>query len=169
MKTEVKALFKKFNANDKKDVIEFELKGDLSGDQLLALHKLKGGQVFVKISSSQMDMDDLDEDEHDGIQYSVGGDGVVAIAPDQMSIDDVPQQGGVDEQGSDEDVIPEEPQEQQDETGSEPVTPENASENEQEPKRRGRPRKTDTPPTEESSANQDELPPADPNDEDLPF
>ncbi|GIO04776.1 hypothetical protein J31TS6_08040 [Brevibacillus reuszeri] len=90
MKTEVKALFKKFNANDKKDVIEFELKGDLSGDQLLALHKLKGGQVFVHISSSQMDIDDLDEEGHEGLQYSVNGDGTVTVPANQMTIDELP-------------------------------------------------------------------------------
>jgi len=78
MKTEVKALFKKFNANDKKDVIESEF---------------KGGQVFVHISSSQMDMDDLDEESHEGLQYSVNGDGTVIVPANQMTIDELPKEG----------------------------------------------------------------------------
>ncbi|MDR7316606.1 hypothetical protein [Brevibacillus nitrificans] len=90
MKTEVKALFKDFNAGEKKDVLKFELKGDLTDAQLVALHKLKGGQVFINISSSQMDLDDIDDEEHEGVEYSVNGDRTVDAAPNQLSMDDVP-------------------------------------------------------------------------------
>lgn len=193
MKTEVKALFKKFNANDKKDVIEFELKGDLSGDQLLALHKLKGGQVFVHISSSQMDIDDLDEEEREGLKYSINGDGTVIVPANQMSIDELPKEGQGEgttetlaaetEAGGAKAEDPSDAGGEKDEQGEEGQTgasdpeeqsasPENVTDITQERKRRGRPKKEE--PADDSGAEkgpdqQPENPNGHTDDDDLPF
>lgn len=193
MKTEVKALFKKFNANDKKDVIEFELKGDLSGDQLLALHKLKGGQVFVHISSSQMDIEDLEGEEHEGINYSVNGDGTVTVPANQMTIDELPKTGQGEEAsetlaleteagegnaldpadaGAEKGDQGEEVEEGASDPEKQSASPENVTDITQEPKRRGRPKKEE--PAADSGVEngpdqQPENPTGHTDDDDLPF
>ncbi|WP_312118277.1 hypothetical protein [Brevibacillus reuszeri] len=193
MKTEVKALFKKFNANDKKDVIEFELKGDLSGDQLLALHKLKGGQVFVQISSSQMDLDDLEDDEHEGIKYSVNGDGTVIVPLNQMTIDEIPKEGQGDEstetlaaeseaggeneehpsdEGGDKDDQGEVVEQGASDPEEQSASPENVTDITHERKRRGRPKKeepAENPGAENGPDQQPENPTGHTDDDDLPF
>ncbi|GIO10212.1 hypothetical protein J31TS6_62400 [Brevibacillus reuszeri] len=193
MKTEVKALFKKFNANDKKDVIEFELKGDLSGDQLLALHKLKGGQVFVQISSSQMDLDDLDEEEREGLKYSVNGDGTVIVPANQMTIDEVPKEGQGEDTtetlaaetvaGGANEVDPSDTGGEKDDQGEEvekgasdqekqSASAENVTDITQERKRRGRPKKeesADDSGAEKGPDQQRENPTGHTDDDDLPF
>ncbi|MED1792828.1 hypothetical protein P4V54_09105 [Brevibacillus nitrificans] len=172
MKTEVKALFKDFNAGEKKDVLKFELKGDLTDAQLVALHKLKGGQVFINISSSQMDLDDIDDEEHEGVEYSVNGDGTVDVAPNQLSIDDVPKQDVLEEKGgqdSDEGQLPHKGDEVENEPAADPYPQENVADIEQERKRRGRPKKAESETVQpEQTENQlDELPTT--SDDDLPF
>lgn len=182
MKTEVKALFKDFNAGEKKDVLKFELKGDLTDSQLVALHKLKGGQVYIQISSSQMDIDDIDDEEYEGVEYSVGGDGVVNVASNQLSIDDVPkQQEQEDEQGTDEDILPDEGKEEEVEDSNieenpgldeVSVAPDNVTTISQERKRRGGPKKTETDPESTAPPVPGDKPNDDPgntNDDDLPF
>jgi len=182
MKTEVKALFKDFNAGEKKDVLKFELKGDMTDAQIVALHKLKGGQVFVQISSSQMDLDDLDEDEREGIEFSVGEDGIVNVTPDQLSIDDVQKQKDHgEEESSGEDTSSEageiEPNQDDkdaasEETEEQPASPENVADIAQERKRRGRPKKSETDPVDETppvSDDQPENPIGHTADDDLPF
>ncbi|WPS88545.1 hypothetical protein SMD22_06210 [Brevibacillus halotolerans] len=58
MKTLVKATFLDFNAGSKKDILKFEIKGDLTDAQIVSLHKLKGNIVFLDISSDQLDIYD---------------------------------------------------------------------------------------------------------------
>jgi len=183
MKTEVKALFQDFNAGAKKDVIKFEVKGDLTDAQIVALHKLKGGTVFVHISSEQRDIDDLEE-EYDhgraGVSYQVNGDSTVDVKPDQLSIDDVPapQDEGPKEEGNpteNDDVLPEGHKDDEELSSDDQPssTSANVSDIEQERKRRGRPKKdattpqteavdeqseTDTPPVPLSPSDDDELP-----------
>jgi len=45
MKAQVKAFFQDFNAGTKKDA--FEVKGDLTGEQTVAFHKLKGSHSYL--------------------------------------------------------------------------------------------------------------------------
>ena len=40
-----------------------------------------------------MDIDDLDEESHEGLQYSVNGDGTVVVPANQMTIDELPKEG----------------------------------------------------------------------------
>ncbi|GED35061.1 hypothetical protein P9G84_23735 [Brevibacillus centrosporus] len=167
MKTEVKALFKDFNAGEKKDVLKFELKGDLSDSQLVALHKLKGGQVYIQISSSQMDIDDIEEDDdHPGMEYSVGRDGVVQVDSSQLSLEDV----ATSENAADPDELPEDTQADNESGGDLEPTSQNVADIDQERKRRGRPKKTesDTVPAEDPADKLDDLPAAS-SDDDLPF
>lgn len=178
MKTEVKAMFQDFNAGAKKDVIKFEVKGDLTDEQIVALHKLKGGTVFVQISSSQMDMDDIEDGEREGVKYSVGGDGTVTVPPNQMSMDEVPQQPEQDgEQGTNNDDLLEQGTDNGDteekESGSDEQSASSGSVADiaQERKRRGRPRKEEAP--ENVEQGESETPPDNPpghtEDDDLPF
>lgn len=188
MKTEVKAMFQDFNAGAKKDVIKFEVKGDLTDEQIVALHKLKGGTVFVQISSSQMDMDDIEGDEHEGIKYSVNGDGTVSVPANQMTIDELPKQGqethtaetdtgGVNAEDTSGTDTEEDDQGEKVEKGASAseelsTNPENVSDTTQEPKRRGRPRKndpTDKPDSQDESEQQPENPDSHTDDDDLPF
>ncbi|CAM5794687.1 hypothetical protein [Brevibacillus borstelensis] len=180
MKTEVKAVFQDFNAGAKKDVIKFEVKGDLTDEQIVALHKLKGGTVFVQISSSQMDIDDIEDEEtvHEGIGYTVNGDGTVHVDSSQLSLDDVPdeeEEVESEENDSDEldvdDELPEseaandEPGEGSEEKLDESApAADNVADLSTERKRRGRPKKEEQQP--QNVDDNDTLPTA---DDDLPF
>lgn len=179
MKTEVKAVFQDFNAGAKKDVIKFEVKGDLTDEQIVALHKLKGGTVFVQISSSQMDIDDIEDEGnvHEGIGYTVNGDGTVNVDSSQLSLDDVPaerEEVESEKHDSDElDVDDELPESEavNDEPGEEPEekldesapAADNVADLNTERKRRGRPKKEEQP---QAVHDNDTLPTA---DDDLPF
>ncbi|MGG4498006.1 hypothetical protein [Brevibacillus reuszeri] len=193
MKTEVKALFKDFNAGEKKDVLKFELKGDMTDAQIVALHKLKGGQVFVHISSSQMDIDDLDEESHEGLQYSVNGDGTVVVPANQMTIDELPKEGQGEEPSETNESEPEadganvdDPSAagtEEDDQGEvvekgaadpeeQSASTENVTDITQERKRRGRPKKdehADDSGTEKGQDQQLEHPTGHTKDDNLPF
>ncbi|MBG9772931.1 hypothetical protein [Brevibacillus laterosporus] len=92
MKTLVKATFLDFNAGSKKDILKFEIKGDLTDAQIVNLHKLKGNIVFLDISSDQLDIYDYDSESnvHEGIWYNVESGGNVEVTEDQLTIEDVP-------------------------------------------------------------------------------
>ncbi|MBY0088441.1 hypothetical protein [Brevibacillus brevis] len=188
MKTEVKALFKDFNAGEKKDVLKFELKGDMTDAQIVALHKLKGGQVFVQISSSQMDMDDIEGEEHEGIKYSVNGDGTVSVPTNQMTIDELPKQGqethtaetdagGANTEDTSGTNAEEDDQGEEVEQGASAseelsINSDNVADIPQERKRRGRPKKqepADYPGAQNGPDHQPENPDSHTDDDDLPF
>nr|WP_278429810.1 hypothetical protein [Brevibacillus laterosporus] len=92
MKTQIKATFQDFNAGSKKDILKFEIKGDLTDAQIVSLHKLKGNIVFLDISSDQLDIYDYDSESnvHEGIWYNVESGGNVEVTEDQLTIEDVP-------------------------------------------------------------------------------
>ncbi|GIO03443.1 hypothetical protein J5TS2_41110 [Brevibacillus halotolerans] len=92
MKTLVKATFLDFNAGSKKDILKFEIKGDLTDAQIVSLHKLKGNIVFLDISSDQLDIYDYDSEPnvHEGIWYNVDTGGNVEVTEEQLTIEDVP-------------------------------------------------------------------------------
>ncbi|MBA4535160.1 hypothetical protein [Brevibacillus halotolerans] len=92
MKTLVKATFLDFNAGSKKDILKFEIKGDLTDAQIVSLHKLKGNIVFLDISSDQLDIYDYDSEPnvHEGIWYNVESGGDVEVIEEQLTIEDVP-------------------------------------------------------------------------------
>ncbi|AKF92702.1 hypothetical protein [Brevibacillus laterosporus] len=92
MKTLVKATFLDFNAGSKKDILKFEIKGDLTDAQIVSLHKLKGNIVFLDISSDQLDIYDYESESnvHEGIWYNVDTGGNVEVTEEQLTIEDVP-------------------------------------------------------------------------------
>ncbi|AIG25144.1 hypothetical protein EGH10_10710 [Brevibacillus laterosporus] len=92
MKTLVKATFLDFNAGSKKDILKFEIKGDLTDAQIVSLHKLKGNIVFLDISSDQLDIYDYDSEPkvHEGIWYNVDTGGNVEVTEEQLTIENVP-------------------------------------------------------------------------------
>ncbi|MCR8986032.1 hypothetical protein NW801_13470 [Brevibacillus laterosporus] len=92
MKTLVKATFLDFNAGSKKDILKFEIKGDLTDAQIVSLHKLKGNIVFLDISSDQLDIYDYGSESnvHEGIWYNVDTGGNVEVTEEQLTIEDVP-------------------------------------------------------------------------------
>jgi len=99
MKTTVKINFTDFNTNkNDEQVIKLTVRGDLSDEQILTIYKLKKqGVGFVDLYSAQTDIDDFaeDEDDHEGIEYTVNSDGTAEVDSEQLSIDDVP--AGVEE------------------------------------------------------------------------
>ncbi|MEC0248866.1 hypothetical protein P4H65_24030 [Paenibacillus chitinolyticus] len=94
MKTTVKINFTDLNTNKKDEqVIKLTVRGDLSDEQILTLYKLKKqGVGFVDLYSAQTDIDDFaeDDDDHEGIEYTVNNDGTAEVDSEQLSIDDVP-------------------------------------------------------------------------------
>ncbi|MGG1443545.1 hypothetical protein ABE354_16150 [Brevibacillus laterosporus] len=92
MKTQIKATFQDFNAGSKKDILKFEIKGDLTDAQIVSLHKLKGNIVFLDISSDQLDIYDYDSESnvHEGIWYNVESSGNVEVTEEQLTIENVP-------------------------------------------------------------------------------
>ncbi|MEY9091882.1 hypothetical protein [Paenibacillus sp. RC84] len=110
MKTTVKINFTDLNT-DKKDeqVIKLTVRGDLSDEQILTLYKLKKqGIGFVDLYSAQTDIDDFakDDDDHEGIEYTVNGGGTVEVDADQLSIDDLPEENEDTKEDQDEIILP---------------------------------------------------------------
>jgi hypothetical protein len=95
MKTSIRAGFKDFKISNKGEVsINLSVKGELSDEQILTLHKLKGiGMVFADLHSGQADIGDYHDDEaqaepYKGLSYTVSGDGNVNVADeDQLTLD----------------------------------------------------------------------------------
>jgi hypothetical protein len=95
MKTNIRAAFKDLKTNAKGSTsIVLELKGELSDEQILTLHKLKSiGMVFADLHSGQADIGDYHDDEaqaepYKGLSYTVSGDGNVNVADeDQLTLD----------------------------------------------------------------------------------
>jgi len=82
--------FNKSTKDSKKTVLEFIVKGDASAENTFNFYKKAGSDVTLNIVESQMSADDFeDEDQHEGVQYSIGKDGTAAVNPDQLSLDDV--------------------------------------------------------------------------------
>lgn len=82
--------FNKSTKDSKKTVLEFIVKGDASAENTFNFYKKAGSDVTLNIVESQMSAEEFDEDEqHEGLQYSVGKDGTAAVNPDQLSLDDV--------------------------------------------------------------------------------
>jgi len=65
------------------------VKGD-SDEKIIKLYPFAGRSIDLLLEPSQMSIDEFNE-PHEGIQYSVNQDGTAAVSPDQLSIDDVPE------------------------------------------------------------------------------
>ncbi|UHA74419.1 hypothetical protein [Paenibacillus sp. 481] len=186
MKTQIQAYFNDFNAGAKKDVIKLEIRGKLTDEQIVKLHKLKGNEVFVSLASGQMEIDDYEQNDHEGIQYKVNSDGSVDVPPAQVTIDEVTAAVDTDKaaetvadtdrkQSEESEPEPEQEQEQEQEQGpqQEPST-ESSSDNvadiTQERKKRGRSKKEDEQKEQpEVPTSEGGLPPLGEGDKRMPF
>jgi hypothetical protein len=84
--------FNKTTKDSKKTVLDFIVKGDTSADQSFNFYKKAGSDITLHIAESQMSIDEFYEESHEGIKYNVEKDGTAAVAPNQMSLDDVDQE-----------------------------------------------------------------------------
>lgn len=82
------AEFVKKTQDSKKTVIEFVVKGDTSASHSFEFYRLAGSDVDLTITESQMSIEEFRE-SHEGIEYSVNGDGTVDADPNQVSFDDM--------------------------------------------------------------------------------
>ncbi|WP_078434246.1 hypothetical protein [Metabacillus halosaccharovorans] len=79
--------FNKTTKDSKKTVLEFIVKGDTSSDQSFNFYRKAGSDVTLTIVESQMDIDDFNEEQREGIKYNVGKEGVANV--DQVTIDQI--------------------------------------------------------------------------------
>lgn len=86
------AEFKSVQRDSKKATLKMEVKGD-SEDKIIKLYPKAGFNVKLDLEPSQMSLEDFHE-EHEGIEYQVNNDGTVAVPAGQMTMDEVPNQGG---------------------------------------------------------------------------
>lgn len=85
---EVTAEFKNIQRDDKKTVMKFFIKGD-SEEKAQQLYRHAGRNVKLSVAPSQMSIDEFyGDDEHEGINYSVNGDGTINVDENQLTIDD---------------------------------------------------------------------------------
>lgn len=78
---------KSVQRDSKKVVLKFEAKGD-SEEKTIKLYPKAGFNVKLSLEQSQMSIEEFEE-EHEGIEYNVNGDGSVSVASGQMSMDEV--------------------------------------------------------------------------------
>ncbi len=86
MEIEIPANFKSIQRDSKKVVLQFEVKGD-SVEKIIKLYPKAGSNVDLYLEPSQMSFEDLETNNHEGIQYGVNGDGTVEVPENQMSMD----------------------------------------------------------------------------------
>ncbi|MFJ8100402.1 hypothetical protein [Lysinibacillus sp. NPDC096212] len=89
------AEFKSIQRDSKKVVLKFEAKGD-SEEKTIKLYPKAGFNVKLSLEQSQMSIEEFEE-EHDGIEYNVDGDGSVSVPSGQMSMDEVDETGNEDD------------------------------------------------------------------------
>ena len=73
--------------DSKKVVLKFEAKGD-SEEKTIKLYPKAGFNVKLSLEQSQMSIEEFEE-EHEGIEYNINGDGSVSVPSGQMSMDEV--------------------------------------------------------------------------------
>ncbi|WP_456273608.1 hypothetical protein [Bacillus sp. AK031] len=84
---ETSAEFMNIQRDSKKTTMKFAIKGD-SEKKAQELYKFAGRNVNLTVQASQMSIEEFYE-EHEGIEYSVDGEGNVEVPKNQLSIDDV--------------------------------------------------------------------------------
>jgi phosphosulfolactate synthase (CoM biosynthesis protein A) len=98
MKTTVNVNFTKNNTNKKDEVVlEFQVRGELSDEQVVKLARLKSaGAVVVDIRTSQTDIDDYyHETPREGIRGTINSDGSINVETKeegQVTIEEVGEQ-----------------------------------------------------------------------------
>ncbi|MGD6967131.1 hypothetical protein ACQCVP_11930 [Rossellomorea vietnamensis] len=92
--------------DSKKITLKFAIKAG-ADKKTQELYKFAGRNVNLKVQASQLSIDEFYE-EHEGIEYSVDGEGNVEVPKEQLSMDDVTEE---DEKKDEEEKDPFEEQE----------------------------------------------------------
>lgn len=86
---ETTAEFMNIQRDSKKTQMKFAIKGD-SEEKAQELYKFAGRNVKLTVQPSQLSIEEFyDEDEHEGVSYTVNQDGTADVKPDQLTLDDV--------------------------------------------------------------------------------
>ncbi|MGM0973386.1 MAG: hypothetical protein ACQEW2_10965 [Bacillota bacterium] len=88
---EVGAEFVSIQRDNKKTVLKFNVKRDGEG-KINKLYPHAGSNVSLTLKPSQMTIDEFYEDDHEGIEYSVDGNGNVSVTDGQLSIQEEEEQ-----------------------------------------------------------------------------
>ncbi|KAB2337629.1 hypothetical protein F7731_08520 [Cytobacillus depressus] len=88
--SEVEAIgaeFVSIQRDNKKTVLKFNVKNDAE-EKVNQLYPYAGENVSLILQPSQMTIEEFYEDGHEGIKYSVDGNGNVSVPDGQLSIDE---------------------------------------------------------------------------------
>lgn len=83
----IAAEFVSIQRDNKKTVLKFNIKQDSKGKVSL-LYPNAGENVDISLQPSQMTIDEFNQEPHEGIEYSVDGNGNVSVPEDQLSLED---------------------------------------------------------------------------------
>ncbi|CAM3879165.1 hypothetical protein COLU111180_12190 [Cohnella lubricantis] len=109
---EIMAEFASLQRDSKKTALKFHIKGD-SEEKAIPLYRFAGRNVTLNLQASQMSIDYYyGDDPREGVEYTVDGDGAVRVNddPDQVTIDGVTYEVGVDLGQEPEDGVGTEPE-----------------------------------------------------------
>lgn len=84
------AEFKSIQRDSKKTVLKFNVRGD-SDKQVIKLYPFAGRNVTIFLEASQMSIEEFEE-QQEGIEYNVNGDGTIELAEGQMNMDELESQ-----------------------------------------------------------------------------
>lgn len=87
---ETTAEFMNIQRDCKKTTLKFAIKGD-SEEKAMELYRFAGNNVKLTVQPSQMSIEEFYDEEHEGLEYQIEPDGTTAVSPNQISIDDVPE------------------------------------------------------------------------------
>lgn len=90
------AEMKSLQRDSKKVVLKFEAKGD-SEEKTIKLYPKAGFNIKLLLEQSQMSIEDIDDEEdREGLKYTVNGDGTTEVV-EQMNMEEVVQRENEDE------------------------------------------------------------------------
>jgi hypothetical protein len=84
----IAAEFVSIQRDNKKTVLKFNIKQDSKGKVNL-LYPNAGENVDISLQPSQMTIDEFNQEQHEGIEYSVDENGNVSVPEGQLSLDEV--------------------------------------------------------------------------------
>jgi hypothetical protein len=85
---ELGAEFVSIQRDDKKTVLKFHVKRDVEG-KVNKFYPYAGSNVSIILQPSQMSIEEFYDQQHEGVEYQVDGNGNVEVPDNQMNIDEV--------------------------------------------------------------------------------
>lgn len=98
------AEFKKSSKDAKKTVLDFEVKGDASTDKSFEFYKKAGSDVVLTITESDESIEDFEEHQknyREGLKGKIDKDGTVTVDPNQLTLEQMNNNGSVIPEGDD--------------------------------------------------------------------